>query len=376
MLRASPSPASLPPTASSARKSACIPSTPADSSPSPVIAAPTIPPPGLPTAPRSCSPPPCRAIPLSTSPTPAAIVPSASLSPPTAPTLLPHGIPKPAKPSPSSAIAAAFLSSIMMNSDGTDTRKTRSARHGLRHRSRLVSQRPASRLLLAPSYRQLRHLHHGRRLPQHPRTHPRFRPQRTSLLGSRRPPHRLRIHPRRLSPDLDHARRRLRSLTSSPPPATTNPPTGPLANMYLTPPPSPYTAGFHQAVGSLADPQFRARHRTNNLEGGLPFAAVAKGRLSRSYAAIFCSTVASRLEFFHSCTLKLLRLSPLLARHSRHSPLVTRRISSRTFSLISLSIPATIYRVTTYPPDPALWWYYRYVQWTQHGISQCLGGHA
>jgi hypothetical protein len=34
-----------------------------------------------------------------------------------------------------------------------------------------------------------------------------------------------------------------------------------------------------------------------------------------------------------------------------------------------------IYRVTTYSPDPALW-YYRLVQLAKHGISQCLGGHA
>jgi hypothetical protein len=32
-------------------------------------------------------------------------------------------------------------------------------------------------------------------------------------------------------------------------------------------------------------------------------------------------------------------------------------------------LSSIIYRFTTYSPNPALWYY-------QHGISQCLGGHA
>lgn len=39
-------------------------------------------------------------------------------------------------------------------------------------------------------------------------------------------------------------------------------------------------------------------------------------------------------------------------------------------------IPATIYRATTYSPDPALWCYYRSIRLAPHGISRCLGGHA
>src|SRR5258708_5888910 len=70
------------------------------------------------------------------------------------------------------------------------------------------SQRTASGLFLAPSFRQLRYLHHGRQLRPHPRNHARLWPQRTPQLGSRRPPPRLRIHPHRHSSNLDHARRR------------------------------------------------------------------------------------------------------------------------------------------------------------------------
>src|SRR5260221_14633840 len=73
----------------------------------------------------------------------------------------------------------------------------------------MVSQRPVPHLLLAPPLRQLRHLHHGRLFAPHPRTHPRLRPQRTPQLGSRWPPPRVRIHPHRHPPNLDHASRRL-----------------------------------------------------------------------------------------------------------------------------------------------------------------------
>ena len=143
-------------------RSACTPSTPTSSSLSRATEAPTPLPPGLPTARRLCSRPPCRAIPRSTSPTPAAIAPSASPLQLRRRHFSPPGIPKPARPSPSSAIAAAFRSS-------TDEFRrhqhpeNRSPRHGLRHRSRLVSQRTAPRLQLAPPLRQLRHLRHGRR---------------------------------------------------------------------------------------------------------------------------------------------------------------------------------------------------------------------
>ena len=57
-------------------------------------------------------------------------------------------------------------------------------------------------------YRQLRHLRHGSSHQQNRRDHPRLRPQRTPQLGSRRSSHRLRIHSRRLTPNLDHAGRR------------------------------------------------------------------------------------------------------------------------------------------------------------------------
>jgi hypothetical protein len=40
------------------------------------------------------------------------------------------------------------------------------------------------------------------------------------------------------------------------------------------------------------------------------------------------------------------------------------------------AIPVTIYRATTYSPDPARWCYYRSIRLAPHGILRCLGGHA